>query len=413
MNVAIIGSNCLVESMIQRFSLQDNVENIYTYDLPDYMCSWPKVTNTPMIGDMRQFWLREAELMSDKQLDLILATGLLPQLWRELHHTLKKCGVPVLIPSPDTAWLEWSKAETKTLLRDLKIPTPLFEVVSYEEAADTFKQFPRPYVLKYDREYREGLQTLIITDDNVDEQYAAFLEYGQMKISPGFSPKQNTLFVREEFVKGKEYSYHVLCNGTDCTFIGAARDYKKRYEGDVGYNTVGMGAYSPVDYIDHAVINYAKTILSCLPVPYIGIMYLGILVDEDNNHLLLEVNTRFGDPEFSAILPTISSDILQLFVDAAQQTTLTPVEFNDGRALSLRLVHKDYSLFEKPNSKLPTFDACPSDIAITNSFRSVNFGPMITTIQSSLTESADKLHRYVATADLGDFTYRKDVGYFE
>lgn len=415
MNIAIIGSNCVVEAMIQRFSSQENVDIIYTYDLPQYMCNWPKVDNTPLSGDYRQFWLHEAELMRNKNLDLIITTGLIPQLWKEFHHKLKSCGVPLLAPSPEVARLEWSKAECKTILHELNIPTPKYEIVTYENVLNSFKQFTRPYVLKYDEEYREGLQTVIVTDDNVEEQYEQFVKYGSKKISTGFSPKNNTLFVREEYISGCEYSYHVLCNGTECTFLGAARDYKKRFEGDVGHNTVGMGAYSPVDYIDHVVMQYAQKILKKLNdvgVLYNGIMYLGIIVDKENKHQLLEVNTRFGDPEFSSILPTIETDIIQSFIEAASGKSLTPIEFNDRPTLCLRLVHKEYSLFNKPNNRLPRFTNVPDDILVTNSSGSINFGPMLTTTQDSLKLCAHKLQTYIQTIDLGDYTYRKDVGYF-
>lgn len=416
MNVAIIGTNCVVEALIQRFSAQSNVSTIYTYELPGYMCDWPKVINTSMSGNYRDFWLREAGLMKDKQLDLIIATGLIPQLWRELHYALKKTGVPLLIPAPEAAYLEWSKARCKSVIKELGIPTPAHEVISYNDAVATFKSYPRPYVLKYDEEYRDGLQTIIITDDNVDEQYDLFVSNGQTKASPGFTPKNNTHFVREQFIKGREYSYHVLCNGTSCTFLGAARDYKKRYENDRGYNTVGMGAYSPVDYIDHRVLDYAKQIVSYLNargILYTGIMYLGIMVDECGNHNLLEVNTRFGDPEFSSILPTIETDLLQLFVQAATNKDLPCVEFNDGVSLSMRFVHKDYGLADKDSSVLPTFVGLPDDITVANSSGYKNFGPMVTTIQESLSCCADKLYDYVQSIDTGDFVYRKDVGYLK
>lgn len=391
MNIAILGSNNLADALTQRFTKQGHT--IHTMGSQD-PTDWP----------------REATDLKNKQLDLIIGTSLIPQLWRELHHALKNTGVPMLIPSPNVSWLEWSKVDAKALLKRVGVPSPKHEEITYQEALDTFKTAPRPYVLKYDEEYREGLQTIIITDDNVDKEYDLFVKHGRQKVSTGLTQKDNEWFVREQFVQGKEYSYHVLCNGTECTFLGSARDYKKRYEGDIGHNTVGMGAYSPVDYTNHIALEYAQRIvgyLNSIGLEYIGIMYLGMIVNDDG-HSVLEINTRFGDPEFSAILPTIDSDLAQSFIEAATRQPLTPITFNETNAVCLRLVHKDYSVFEKVGVKYPTFTNLPDNIQLTNSSGFINFGPMLTT-----TNGASILHEYIQTIDLGDFTYRKDVGYLK
>ena len=170
-----------------------------------------------------------------------------------------------------------------------------------------------------------------------------------------------------------------------------------------------------MDYISHSVINYAKKIIKHLNdhgVEYTGIMYLGIMVDTLGNHLLLEVNTRFGDPEFSSILPTIDSDISSIFLDAALGKDLEPVKFNNRTGLSLRLINKDYSLTRKANT-LPLFADTPIDISVSNSDGYINFGPMLTTVADTLDESASIIHSYIKTIDLADYTYRKDIGFYK
>lgn len=422
MNIAIIGSNCLVDLMIQRFSSQPNIENICTYNLPDTMVH-PKVINSRISNELRslgpdgfkKYWLQAATDMQTKNLDLIISTNLMPQLWKEFYDRLTDSQIPILISPPEAAWIEWSKAKSKSLFKELKIPTPDYEVLSYNLVLDNFKNFSRPYVLKYDQDYREGLQTIVITDDNVNEQYDVFLKYGNIKISKLSPTSSDIIFVKEQFVEGKEYSYHVLCNGRDCIFLGAARDYKKRYENDIGHNTGGMGSYSPVDYVDHSVIEYAKKIIRYLNVQdikYIGIMYLGIMVDHSNNHLLLEVNTRFGDPEFSSILPTIDTDIIEVFLDAALGKDIKAIKFNNSIGLSLRLINKEYGLTRK-SAALPSFTDIPNDISVANSDGYINFGPMLTTIKDTLHESACTIHSYIQTSDLADYTYRKDIGFYK
>ena len=98
-------------------------------------------------------------------------------------------------------------------------------------------------LLKYANIWRAGLQTVVVTNDNFQEEYADLLK--TIESNPG------TEFVVEEFIKSTaEYSYHAWCNSTGWKYIGSARDYKKRYENDIGHNTAGMGSYSPVDDVD-------------------------------------------------------------------------------------------------------------------------------------------------------------------
>jgi phosphoribosylamine--glycine ligase len=421
MNVAIIGSNCLADSLAQRFHKEENINMIYTYDLPDNSFKSHKITNS-IISDSDQnfeitkkFWLHQLDLINKDRIDLIIATNLFPQLWKYFFNRLKETEIPMLIPNSDLSWIEWSKVRSKQLFRKLGIPSSNFIILSYQEVKENFKKFLRPYVLKYDQDYREGLQSIIINDENVDEEYENFLSNGHLKIKNELKNSNSNLFVKEEYIKGKEYSYHVLCNGRTCKFIGAARDYKKRFENDIGFNTGSMGSYSPVDYINHSVIEYAQKILdhfSNIGINYKGIMYLGIIIDENNNHNLLEVNTRFGDPEFISIIPTIENNISKLFLEASLGEDISEIQFNNKKSVSLRLVNKEYNLNKKTNYFVPKFSEHSSDITFSYGKGYINLGPVLTATSDQLSKSSLRIQRFLSNKNLGNYVYRKDIGLY-
>ena len=53
--------------------------------------------------------------------------------------------------------------------------------------------------------------------------------------------------VIEEFLRGSECSLHALVDGANYRMLATARDHKRAYDGDLGPNTGGMGAFSPAN----------------------------------------------------------------------------------------------------------------------------------------------------------------------
>jgi phosphoribosylamine--glycine ligase len=64
----------------------------------------------------------------------------------------------------------------------------------------------------------------------------------------------------EEFLEGEEISFFALVDTNGFIFpLTTAQDHKKIGEGDVGPNTGGMGAYSPVPFIKHNHIIFQRS----------------------------------------------------------------------------------------------------------------------------------------------------------
>jgi len=64
--------------------------------------------------------------------------------------------------------------------------------------------------------------------------------------------------VVEEFLKGIELSVFVLTDGENYLLLPEAKDYKRVGEGDSGLNTGGMGAVSPLPFVDASFLQKVK-----------------------------------------------------------------------------------------------------------------------------------------------------------
>ncbi|NBU81490.1 MAG: phosphoribosylamine--glycine ligase, partial [Flavobacteriaceae bacterium] len=95
-------------------------------------------------------------------------------------------------------------------------------------------------------------------------------------------------------------------NESNWQFFGSARDYKKIHEGDKGHNYISSGAYS-LNKPNFKINEYADKIFQhfkSIGIPYKGFLFIGIAYMENGDPIVLELNTRSGDPE---LVPMISS----------------------------------------------------------------------------------------------------------
>jgi phosphoribosylamine--glycine ligase len=130
--------------------------------------------------------------------------------------------------------------------------------------------------------------------------------------------------VIEERLIGREASVMAICDGRRALALPISRDHKRLFDGDLGPNTGGMGAYSPLpDLPDVAaedlVARFHRPVLDELArrgTPFRGALYAGLLVTADGPHLL-EFNARFGDPETQVILPRLAEPLAPLLYAAA------------------------------------------------------------------------------------------------
>ena len=233
-----------------------------------------------------------------------------------LADRLEERGHRVFGPGAAGARLEGSKAWAKELCRRHGIPTPRAEMFDdVDEAVAFLDTMDPPYVVKADGlAAGKGVAICASREDAVQA-------LKERLVDRAFGEAGATVLV-EEHVTGREVSALALTDGETILPLMLAQDFKRARDGDEGPNTGGMGAYSPVPFVDdgseiRALLERTLEALRAEGIAYRGVIYAGLMLTADGPRVL-EYNCRFGDPETQAVVPRIGSDLLEALTACAE-----------------------------------------------------------------------------------------------
>lgn len=234
-------------------------------------------------------------------------------------------GLAVFGPNREAAVVEGSKAFAKDLMAKYGIPTARYQSFTDPGAARSYAQkLGPPLVVKADG-LAAGKGAVVCRD--IPEAVEAI---DRMMVKRLFGDAGAKVVV-EEFLEGEEVSVFALSDGESILPLGVAQDHKAVFDGDLGPNTGGMGAYSPAPIVTPSLYGQIMERIMGPTVqamaregrPYRGLLYGGLILTADGPRVL-EFNCRFGDPETQPLLCLFEDDLLALLETVAKRKKLPP-----------------------------------------------------------------------------------------
>ena len=362
---------------------------------------------------------------SEKENIALVIVGPEDPLVNGITDAFMKAGINCFGPQSIGAQLEGSKDFAKSFMKKHNIPTASYEsFTDADQAKKYIKENELPLVIKADGlaagkgvVIAENYETAIKTID----EFISETKYGEA----------SKKIIIEEFLIGQELSYIVMVDGTEYLPLATSQDHKTIGDGDVGLNTGGMGAYSPVPFVNKELDNTIKkkviepTVrgLSKDGISFRGFLYAGLMIDSSLNAKVLEYNCRFGDPETQPIMLRLKSDLIDMIqtcfsgcisdynVEWDQKTAMGVVMSSNGYPESYETGKEIIGLNRFSNRKdIKVFHSgtrSKDDRILTDGGRVL----CVTALGDNINQSNVNVYSAVDQIDWDGKYYRKDIGF--
>ena len=351
------------------------------------------------------------ELAKKLAIDLVVVGPEKP-LVNGVADALNKASIACFGPSKAAAQIEGSKDFAKQVMRDAGVPTAKsFTCNSRTEIEKALDTFGAPYVVKHD-----GLAAgkgVVVTDDR-DLAIDHALQADQVVI--------------EEFLDGPEVSLFGISDGTTVIAMQPAQDFKRAFNGDLGPNTGGMGAYSPLPWAPDEimeetldqVLNPTIAEMAARGTPFVGLLYAGLALTSRGTKVI-EFNARFGDPETEVLLPRLKTPLAQLLFAAATKNLANfgELEWSNESAVTVVLASEGYPTNPKVGAPITGIQT-NSNSYVFHAGTQLRDGTLqsaggrvlaITGLGSDLTQARDAAYRTISRISLPGSHYRSDIAF--
>src|SRR3990167_7509478 len=257
-----------------------------------------------------------------------------------LSDSLIDAGIKVFGPTKLAGQVEWDKAWARKFMKKFNILAPSFKICRSEAEG-----------IKFIESQKDG-KWFIKASGLAAGKGAIFAKNKKEAISAikkmrNFG-KSGRIYLVEECIDGEEFSAFALVSNKKFQIIGFAQDHKRVFDKDHGPNTGGMGCSSPPLVVNSKVETQVKSIikktvegLSKLKRPYVGVLYLGWMVDKVGKVWVIEFNARWGDPEAQVILPSIKNDYFEM-VNKTLRGTIPKIKKDNKYRVIVAAASKGY-----------------------------------------------------------------------
>ena len=229
-------------------------------------------------------------------------------------------------------------------MQEHHIPTASFMIFDDPHAAKTFlRSTAYPVVVKTDG-LAAGKGAAICGDKE-----EALNTVDRMMVAKEFGPAGSRIVI-EKFLEGEEVTVMAFTDGKTVVPMLSSQDHKAIFDGGEGPNTGGMGAYAPTHFLDDRmmqrvqedILEQTVSALSGEGRSFKGILYAGLMITTSGPKVI-EFNCRFGDPETQAVLPLLSSDLVEIFLSIIEgELEVSNIQWRDNAAACVVLSSEGY-----------------------------------------------------------------------
>jgi phosphoribosylamine--glycine ligase len=346
-----------------------------------------------------------AALAEQVQADLVLVGPEAP-LVAGVTDVLRDRGFAVFGPSAAAARIEGSKAFAKDVMSAAGVPTAdSWKVAAGDDARleQVLAGLPAPYVVKHDG--LAGGKGVVVTDD-----LATAIAHGR-----GHD------VVVETYLDGPEISlFGVVTDDGRVLPLTPAQDHKRVGDGDIGPNTGGMGAYTPlpwapadlVDEVTRTVLEPTIAELGRRGTPFSGLLYAGLALTSGGLRVV-EFNARFGDPEVQAVLARLRTPLTRVLSGATapvwrDESAVTVVLAAPGYPQAPQLGGVLRGPLDAPGVLHAGTRRQPDGSVVASGGRVLS----VTALGTSVADARGSAYDLLARIHLPGGHYRRDIGHF-
>lgn len=411
-NILVVGSGGREHAIARAFAKSTQVASVLVVPGNPGMIEGKISTRSLAVDDVEGL----LDLAKQEKIDLTFV-GPEQALVKGVVDSFEKEGLAVVGPTKSAARLESSKQFAKEVMKAAGVKTGrhhYFKPGDLLAALEEIDQLTPPYVIKEDA-LAAGKGVSIVSD--VEEAKKIVKE----SLSAGHS------LLLEEFLEGEEFSHFSLVNGEKVIPLTVARDYKRIYDNDKGPNTGGMGAFSPVPFVDQSLCDQvveeivgpvAKQMVE-MGCPYTGVLYTGLILTKEGPKVI-EFNARFGDPETQVILQRLKNDFVDL-LEAHLAKREVIAEFSDEWVAGVVLAAAGYPSTYKKGLPIDITKSHKSSIyfagvtqeekASEEHYKSAGGRILMATGRGKdLSQAIKVAYDEIKSIDATDCYYRKDIG---
>ncbi len=337
MRVLVIGSGAREHALVWKLTLSSRVSKIYAAPGNPGMRPYAELVSFPVnaISELANF-------AEQNRVDLTIVGPEAP-LIEGIGDLFRQRGLRIFGPNRAGAALEGSKAFTKELLAESAIPSARYRTFTdYAQARAYLEEQGAPIVIKADGN-AAGKGAIVAQDMETAQQALR-----QMMVERIFGEAGDVVVI-EDYLSGDEIGVTAICNGTNYLPLLVSQDHKRALDDDKGLNTGGMGVYTPLPFVHSeqsvhlydSVVGETLQALEKRKIDFSGVLYANVMLTS-KGPMVLEHNTRFGDPEAQAFMLLLREDILNVLEFAEGQPLATDILWQPGYAVSITLASGGY-----------------------------------------------------------------------